>query len=53
MNHPVMGFGGDSARSKWCQECFWLKLLKVLITYPIMQVAMEDHIVAHTNSHPN
>lgn len=35
-----MGFGDDSARSKWCQECFWLKFSKVLITYPIMQLAL-------------
>lgn len=36
----VMGFGDDSARSKWCQECFWLKFLKVLITRPIMPLAL-------------
>lgn len=39
MNHPVMRFGDDSASSKWCQECFWLKFSKVLITHPIMQLA--------------
>jgi hypothetical protein len=32
VNHPVMGFGNDSARPKWCQECFWLTFSKVLIT---------------------
>lgn len=40
MNHPVMGFRDDSARLKWYQECFWLKIWKVLITHPIMQLVL-------------